>query len=58
MQAKLKKYEFSRPHAKYLGHVIESGELRIDMDKVAAIHDWAPPIVTMGVQQFLGFANY
>ena len=29
---------------KYLGHVVGSGELRVDSDKVAAVLDWEPPV--------------
>ena len=50
LQAKLKKCEFGKPHVKYLGHVVGSGELRVDMDKVAAVRDWAPPVDIKGVE--------
>ena len=30
LQAKLKKYEFSKPCVKYLGHVVGSGEVHVD----------------------------
>ena len=36
LQAKLKKCEFGKSYVKYLGHVVGSGELRVDSDKVAA----------------------
>ena len=49
LQAKLKKYEFSKPYVKYLGHVVGSGELRVDSDKVAAVLDWEPPKDIKGV---------
>ena len=29
LQAKLKKYEFGKPHVKYLGHFVGSGKLRL-----------------------------
>ena len=35
LQAKLKKCEFGKPHVKYLGHVIGSGEVNVDKDKVS-----------------------
>ena len=41
--AKLKKSEFGKMHMKYLGHVVGSGELSVDRDKVAAVADWQPP---------------
>ena len=39
LQAKLKKCEFGKPYVKYLGHVVGSGKLRVDSDKVAAVRD-------------------
>ena len=38
-KAKLKKCEFGKPYVKYLGHVVGSGELCVDSDKVAAVLD-------------------
>ena len=58
LQAKLKKCEFDKPYIKYLGHVVGSGELCVDSDKVAAVLDWEPPKDIKGVQQFLGFSNH
>ena len=37
LQAKLKNCEFGKPRVKYLGHVVGSGEVRVDKDKVAAV---------------------
>ena len=42
LQAKLKKCEFGKPYIKYLGHVVGSGELHVDSDKVAAVLNWEP----------------
>ena len=44
LQAKLKKCEFGKLHMQYFGHIVGSGELRVDMDEVAAVHDWAAPV--------------
>ena len=49
MQAKLKKCEFGKPYVKYLGHVVGSGELRVDSDKVAAVLEWEPPKDIKGI---------
>ena len=43
LKAKHSKCEFARSHVKYLGHVVGSGELRVDPDKVSAVADWAAP---------------
>ena len=42
LKAKRSKCEFAQSHVKYLGHVVGSGELRVDPDKVLAVADWAP----------------
>ena len=34
---------------KYFGHVVGSGELRVDPDKVSAVADWAAPRDIKGV---------
>ena len=49
LQAKLKKCEFGKPHVKYLGHILGSRELRVDMDKVSAVRDWLAPVDIKGV---------
>ena len=49
LQAKLKKCESGKPYVKYLGHVVGSGELHVDSDKVAAVLDWEPPKDIKGV---------
>ena len=49
LQTKLKKYGFVKPCVKYLGHIVGSGELRVDSDKVAAVLDWEPPVDIKGV---------
>ena len=46
LQAKLKKCKFWKPLVKYLGHVFGSGELRVDMDKVATVRNWAPLLIS------------
>ena len=46
---KLKKYEFGKPYVKYLGHVVGSGELHVNSEKVAAVLDWEPPKDIKGV---------
>ena len=49
LQAKFKKCEFSKPRVKYLGHVVGSGEVYVDKDKVAAVANWEPPKDIKGV---------
>ena len=49
LQAKLKKCEFKKPHVKYLGHIVGSGEVYMDQDKVAAIANWETPTNIKGI---------
>ena len=49
LQAKLKKCEFGKSHVKYLGHVVGSGKLSVDREKVAAVTSWEPPSDIRGV---------
>ncbi len=41
--AKKKKCSFGKSSLLYLGHVVGSGELKVDPDKVKAVHSWEPP---------------
>ena len=49
LQAKLKKCKFRKLHVKYLDHVVGSGKLSVDRDKVAAVSSWEPPSDTKDV---------
>ena len=49
LQAKLKKCEFGKLHVKYLGHVVGSGKLSVDREKVAAVTSWERPSDIKGV---------
>ena len=49
LKAKRSKCEFARSRVTYLGHVVGSGELRVDPDKVSAVADWAAPRDIKGV---------
>ena len=48
IKAKHSKCDFVRSCVKYLGHVVGSGELRVDPDKVLAVADWAAPCNVKG----------
>ena len=43
LNAKHSKYEFASSCVKYLGHMVGSGELHVDPDKVSAVADWVAP---------------
>ena len=55
---KRKKCTFARPTVQYLGHIVGSGCLKVDPDKVAPVDSWDPPKDVKSLQQFLGFCNY
>ena len=41
--------EFGKPRVKYLGHIVGSGEVHVDQDKVAAVANWEAPKDIKGV---------
>jgi transposase InsO family protein len=58
LQVDLKKCEFSVTRTKYLGFVITTDGIEVDLDKVAAVVDWKIPHTVRGIQSFLGFCNF
>ena len=58
LYAKRKKCFFGQTLVKYLGHIVESGRIRTDPDKVEAICTWPKPTTVKELQYFLGLANY
>ena len=55
---KLAKCHFFQEEIKYLGHVISREGVRADPDKISALQQWEYPKSALGMQQFLGLANY
>ena len=55
---KQRRCEFGKRSVKYLGHIIENGTIRIDLDKVAAVRTWPAPTCVKEIQQFHGLVNY
>ena len=49
LQAKLKMYGFRKPCVNYLVHIVGSGEVHMDQDKVAAVANWEVPRDIKGV---------
>ena len=58
LQADIKKSEFSIKRTKYLGFIISTKGIEVDLDKIAVIKDWQPPSTVKGIQSFLGFCNF
>jgi hypothetical protein len=58
MHIKLLKSYFGRSSVNFLRHVVEAGHIRMDPDKVEAIHNWPRPKSVTEVRGFLGLAGY
>ena len=59
LQLDFDKSKFEGGIVKYLGYLIETGQLlRADPEKLEAIQKWEPPTKVRGVRGFLGFYNY
>ncbi|KAJ7942702.1 Transposon Ty3-G Gag-Pol polyprotein [Quillaja saponaria] len=52
------KCSFAQKRIKFLGHIIEQGRVRMDLDKVKAIKEWKTPTSVTELHSFLGLANY
>ncbi|KAJ7982631.1 Retrotransposon protein, putative, Ty3-gypsy subclass [Quillaja saponaria] len=55
---KREKCSFAQKRIKFLGHIIEEGRVRMDLDKVKAIQEWKTPTSVTELRSFLGLANY
>jgi hypothetical protein len=58
LSLKLSKCHFLQEQVKYLGHVLSSEGIQPSPDKVQLLLDWKMPDIVLGMQQFLGLANY
>ena len=58
LQVDIKKSEFSVKRTKYLGFIISTNGIEVDLEKTAVIEQWEPPRSVRGVQLFLGFCNF
>ena len=58
LYAKLSKCDFAKKEVEYLGHVVGSGNLKVDPMKIKTISDWPQPTCVRDIQSLLGFANY
>ena len=55
---KLKKLSFMRTKHIYLGFVISTNELKMDLEKIKAIKDWPSPKSVFEVRSFHGLASF
>nr|GFA25697.1 retrotransposon protein, putative, Ty3-gypsy subclass [Tanacetum cinerariifolium] len=58
LYAKFSKCEFWIPKVQFLGHVIDSRGIHVDLAKIESIKDWASPKTPTEIRQFLGIAGY
>ena len=58
LYVKREKCSFAQESIKFLGHVVERGRIRMDLEKVRAIQEWKAPTNVKELRSFLGLANY
>ncbi|GKE44208.1 putative reverse transcriptase domain-containing protein, partial [Tanacetum coccineum] len=58
LYAKFSKCEFWIPKVQFLGHVIDSRGIHVDPAKKESIKDWASPMTSTEIRQFLGLFGY
>nr|GEV58922.1 putative reverse transcriptase domain-containing protein [Tanacetum cinerariifolium] len=58
LYAKFSKCEFWISKVQFLGHVIDSRGIHVDLAKIESIKDWASPKTPTEIRQFLGLAGY
>lgn len=56
--AKMSKCEFWLHEVSFLGHVISSGGILVDLPKVDAILQWEDPKIVIEIRRFIGLASY
>ncbi|KAL5575999.1 hypothetical protein UlMin_017698 [Ulmus minor] len=58
LYVKREKCAFAQTIINFLGHIIERGQIRMDMKKVRAIQEWKTPANVKELRSLLGLANY
>ncbi|GKG13882.1 putative reverse transcriptase domain-containing protein, partial [Tanacetum coccineum] len=58
LYAKFSKCEFWISKVQFLGHVIDSKGIHVDLAKIESIKDWASSKSPTEIRQFLGLAGY
>ncbi|GJR69274.1 putative reverse transcriptase domain-containing protein [Tanacetum coccineum] len=58
LYAKFSKCKFWIPKVQFLGHVIDSKRIHVDLAKIESIKDWASPKSPTEIRQFLGLTGY
>ena len=55
---KLSKYVFSQATVDYLGHIVSSGGVRADPQRIEAMVQWPQPTSIQQLHSFLGLTGY
>ena len=58
MYSKFSKYEFWLTQIGFLGHVVSSDDISMDLNKTKTVMDWPRPTIVTEIRSFLGFASY
>ena len=58
LQASIKKCKFHVTQTKYLGFILTTEGIEVNLEKTQVIYDWKVPNTVQGVQSFLGFCNF
>nr|GFA01444.1 reverse transcriptase domain-containing protein [Tanacetum cinerariifolium] len=58
LYAKFSKCDFWIIFVQFLGHLIDSQGLHVDLAKIEAVNNWASPTTPTEIRQFLGLAGY
>ncbi len=58
LQVDIEKCEFHMQESKFLGLIVSTAEVRMDLEKVDVIVNWPTPMNLKDMQQFIGFCNF
>eukprot|EP00873_Tetraselmis_striata_P026691 jgi/Tetstr1/446955/TSEL_034413.t1 len=58
LHIKLSKCSFGSTSVEFLGHIVETGQIKMDPRKVEAVQQWPVPKTIKDVRGFLGLAGY
>ncbi len=58
LYANLKKCWFHEDEVQFLGFVISTQEIKMELERIEAIKNWPKPQSVRDIQMFLGFANF
>ena len=56
--AKFSKYEFWLTEVRFLGHVVSTSSVSVELEKVEAMMSWERPKSVFEIRSFLGLAGY